>query len=329
MAAIVISLLPVMAFLAMLVVLDNYKLLRPMVLVRAGAMGCAAALVAFGVNKLLLLAMPAPMLRAAAAPIVEETLKALWPLLLVRRGRIGFIVDGAIIGFAVGSGFAFVENCYYLMQLPHTNLMLWIVRGFGTALMHGGTTAICIMIAVSAEQWHKKGLFWLGLPAAMLIHCFFNLFLLPPLYNALLQVVGLPLLMMSLFASSEKHTATWLQQGFDSDVALLEQLRSGTFAHTPQGQYLAGFRSSFSSEVVLDLICCLRIHLELAIRAKGILLLRESGLDTPVDASVKSRFDELAYLQKSIGHSGMAILKPLLHTSRKELWQIYFLQEQE
>jgi hypothetical protein len=80
---------------------------------------------------------------------------------------------------------------------------------------------------------------------------------------------------------------------------------------------------------VLDLICCLRIHLELAIRAKGILLLRESGLDTPVDASVKSRFDELAYLQKSIGHSGMAILKPLLHTSRKELWQIYFLQEQE
>ncbi|HPR17487.1 MAG TPA: PrsW family glutamic-type intramembrane protease [Candidatus Cloacimonadota bacterium] len=329
MLRILISLLPVFAFLGMLVVLDNYRLLKPRKLLQSGGIGCTAALIAFGVNKIALLVLDTNILQIAIAPVVEESLKALWPLLLLRRGRIGFIADGAIIGFAVGSGFALVENCYYLLHVQDANLMLWILRGFGTALMHGGTTAVCIMMAVVAEQRSSKGVFVLpGLVTAIIIHSFFNLFLLPPLTNTILQVVSLPLLMMVLFSMSEKQTAVWLQQGFDTDVALLEQLRSGKFSKTPQGLYLAGFRNSFSGEIVLDLFCYLRIYLELAIRAKGILLMRESGLIPVVDDEIKAKFEELSYLGKSIGKMGKTVLKPLLHSSQKELWQIYFLQEQ-
>ena len=53
--------------------------------------------------------------------------------------------DAAIYGFAVGTGFALVENVYYLLSLPGAPAALWIVRGFGTAVMHGGTTAILAM----------------------------------------------------------------------------------------------------------------------------------------------------------------------------------------
>jgi RsiW-degrading membrane proteinase PrsW (M82 family) len=43
--------------------------------------------------------------------------------------RIGFLVDAAIFGFTVGSGFAVIENLYYLEQVPDAGRGTWIVRG--------------------------------------------------------------------------------------------------------------------------------------------------------------------------------------------------------
>jgi hypothetical protein len=48
------------------------------------------------------------------APVVEELLKALVIVWLIHANRIGFLVDAAIFGFAVGTGFALVENVYFL-----------------------------------------------------------------------------------------------------------------------------------------------------------------------------------------------------------------------
>jgi len=109
---------------------------------------------------------------------------------------------------------------------------------------------------------------------------------------------------------------------------MLGFLKSGKFSETKQGQYLAGFRNVFSGEIVLDLFCYLRVYLELAIRAKGVLLLRETGMNISADEEIKAKFKELKYLEKSIGSAGKTILKPLLHTSAKELWQMYFLENQ-
>ena len=43
--------------------------------------------------------------------------------------------DAAIIGFAVVSGFALLENVYYLLNVTESNLFFWIIRGFGTAII--------------------------------------------------------------------------------------------------------------------------------------------------------------------------------------------------
>ena len=72
------------------------------------------------------------------SPIVEETLKGLVIVGLIRAHRIGFLVDAAIFGFAVGTGFALVENVYFLEIVKDAGIGTWIVRGFGTAIMHGG-----------------------------------------------------------------------------------------------------------------------------------------------------------------------------------------------
>lgn len=51
------------------------------------------------------------------APVVEEVLKSIYLVYLIKSKRIGFMVDSAIFGFAIGAGFAFVENIYYLQSV--------------------------------------------------------------------------------------------------------------------------------------------------------------------------------------------------------------------
>ena len=66
--------------------------------------------------------------------------------------RIGEGAIGAwiiLIGFAIGAGFAVIENLHYLSALPDRNVWLWSVRGFGTAILHGTTTAIVLITAKS------------------------------------------------------------------------------------------------------------------------------------------------------------------------------------
>jgi RsiW-degrading membrane proteinase PrsW (M82 family) len=86
------------------------------------------------------------------APVVEEILKAIYIVWLLRRNKVGFVVDAATYGFAVGTGFAFIENIYYLPVHPNPTIWTWIVRGFGTALMHSGTTAIFAMISRTLQD---------------------------------------------------------------------------------------------------------------------------------------------------------------------------------
>ena len=61
-------------------------------------------------------------------------------------------------GFAVGTGFAFVENLYYLYTFPEANIGTWIVRGFGTAMMHGGTTAVFAMMGLTMLEQRGRSM---------------------------------------------------------------------------------------------------------------------------------------------------------------------------
>ena len=77
--------------------------------------------------------------------------------------------------------------------------------------------------------------------------------------------------------------------------------------------------------MVADLLCYLRLYTELALRAKGILMMRESGFDVPVDEATREKFAEMRYLEKSIGRTGLLAIQPMLHMSHKDLWQLYML----
>jgi len=326
------ALLPVLLFLTLLVLLDSFKLVSlRAVLVALGA-GAAAALVATRTNEALMEATGAPtaVFSRYAAPLVEESLKAVWIAVLLRRGRVGFLVDAAILGFAVGAGFALVENVEYLNAMAEPRVRLWLVRGFGTAVLHGAATSILAMVARGVLDRHpsRPGLAVLpGLAAAVAIHSAYNHFFLPPLAAAAVLLAALPLLMVAVFARSERATREWLGTGLDSDLEIVESIVSGHALSTRLGGYLRSLQAHFPGEVVADMLCLVRLQAELSIRAKGLLLAREAGLDAPVGEDVRASLRELRYLESSIGPTGRLALKPLLRESARDAWQVFLLEE--
>lgn len=327
---IAVSLLPVFAFLIALIYLDSFKLVTlRSVLVTVG-IGAGSALLAMLVNGELIdrIAISSHGFSRYIAPVVEESLKAVYLIFLIRLRRVGFLVDTVIFAFAIGAGFAFVENVYYLRSLESSNILVWIVRGFGTAAVHGATMIIFgIIYKTLSDRNQSFGIIvtlsaWV---AAVSIHSLFNHFILPPLLSTLVVLVTLPLLVVFIFNKSEQATRNWLGSGWDTDIDLLQSITSGELSETRVGKYLNDISDKFPGPVVADMLCMLRLNLELALAAKGLLMAREAGVDLPADPEVKAKFAELKFLQRSIGKTGLLALQPFLYTSSHDLWQRYML----
>lgn len=322
--------LPVLIFLCALIYLDSYKLVRLRWVVFAIVLGGAAAAASYAANGVLFsrLAVDFTTYSRYLAPVVEESAKALVVIWFIRSQRTGFLVDASIFGFAVGTGFALLENAYYLQSIPDAHLVVWVIRGLGTAVMHGGTTAIfAIGSQLLAELKSPKqvSIFLPGLGAAMVLHSLFNHLFFSPIFSTIATLVGFPLLVFVVFEKSEQSLQNWLEVGFDADTELLELMNSGRLSESKVGKYLQSLRERFSGEVVMDLLCYLRIRLELSLRAKGILMMREAGFDAEPDDDTSALFREMKYLEGSIGKTGKLALLPFLRASGKELWQFYMI----
>lgn len=327
-----VAILPVLLFLAVLVLMDSFKLVPFRAVLLTIVAGCGAAAACTYVNGWLLdaWAIPTPLFSRYAAPVVEESAKALYVVYLIRRKRIGFLVDAAIHGFAVGAGFAVVENVEYLRAITDPRVFLWIVRGFGTALLHGTTTAIVAMMAKSLSDRHPEsvlGAFLPGWATAAGIHSIFNHFILPPLAATGLLLAVLPIVLVVVFERSERATHEWLAAGFDADIEILRLIRSEHVSGTRVGAYLRSLRSSIAGPVVADMLCLLRVQLELSIRAKGMLLAREAGITMEVGPDVTANLAELKYLERSIGRTGLLALKPLEVRRGRDFWEVYLLEQ--
>jgi RsiW-degrading membrane proteinase PrsW (M82 family) len=329
-AVVPVGLLPVIIFLLLLIYLDTYRMVRMRLVLAMLAAGGVAAVVCYFLNGELinLLGMNLTHYSRWVAPVVEETLKASVVLWLFGTHRVGFLVDSIILGFAVGAGFAVVENFYYLYLDHNTTLTLWIVRGFGTAVMHGGVVAIFAVITQTmAERSVNVRLVHCvpGLLAAMAVHSIFNHFFVSPVLSmAGVLLILLPLLYL-LFRISEHRTHDWLEVDFDEDAELMRMLDSGHFGLTPAGQFLGSMRDKLDGTLVADMLCYLRVYTELALRAKGLLLARENGLDVDMDPETHEKFKELHYLERSIGVAGRVTMRPFLQMTTKDLWQLYVL----
>lgn len=326
-----VALLPVIAFLIALVLADSFKLVGVRMLTWSLAAGVAVALAALALHHWLfgVTSLTAAQLSRYVAPLTEETLKAIVLLYPLRRHRVGFAVDAAIVGFAIGAGFALAENVEYLRTLPSRHIWLWIVRGFGTAILHGTTAALIAISAKTLADRSRDGVAWIlpGWALAVVLHSAFNHALVSPVLAAAILVVVLPVAVLAVFTRSERATQDWVGDGLDLDVTLLELLESEHFGATRLGRYLDELRTRFPGPVVADMFCLLQLDLELGIRAKAMLMARQAGVTMGIDEGVRARLAERAYLERAIGPTGLLALRPLQATAGRDAWHRYLLEQ--
>lgn len=326
-----IALAPGLVFLAALWFMDTFRLVRVSSIVVALLYGAGAAL---GCETLHLWLMPASGLDPQSfsryvAPLTEETAKAVFVAVLIARGRVGFLVDAAVLGFAVGTGFAIVENATYLRDFGEAPLMLWALRGLGTGVLHGAATAVAAIVGKTMADRYPRSPFTAmpGIAIAIVIHSAYNHLLVFPALAPMIVLVALPIVVAAVFERSEKATRESVGAGLDLDLTLLQLVMSDGFQHTRFGTYLGKLPDRFEGHVVADMFCLLRIELELAVQAKARLIAQSAGLELPVDDDVYAALAEREYLRKSIGRTGLLALEPLRVTSHRDYWNQHVLMQ--
>jgi RsiW-degrading membrane proteinase PrsW (M82 family) len=323
-----VALLPVVAFLVALVLFDSFKLVSIHRILSVIFIGALMAGLSYLANTAVYERSNIDFLALTryVSPCIEELLKGLMVVYFVRSRRVGLLVDALIIGFALGAGFALVENSFYLAERSQVVLLVQVIRGFGTAIMHGGTTGLFAMVSVALfDRQPDRGLiiFLPGFLFAVMVHSAFNHLLIQPIIATAVMLVVLPGSLYFAFKHSEQGLRDWMESDLDAKLGLLKAINSGQFLATPAGVYLQALRDRFDDETIVDLFCYLRLHGELALRAKGLLLMREAGFrDLPLDDQTRRSLTELTQLERILGKTALLALRPILAVTGKDFWQL-------
>lgn len=266
------------------------------------------------------------------APAIEESLKALPMIYLFATNRVGFKLDSAIAGFSIGAGFSVVENGWYLHLLSDANYSAWLVRGFGTAIMHGGATALFAAASHEMTERQAEGdaahyrfnplLFLPGLAGAYALHSAFNHFATRPTLAMALTLLLVPLALFFIFSRSERATHDWIKTDRAAHAQALESIRSGHFAESEAGHALQAVAARFSGATAADVLAYLELKTALVLRAEELMLAIQDGQDVAIEPADRDMIARLQAAEHKLGRGVLAAIAPRLGFSRNDLWEL-------
>lgn len=329
---------PVLILLAASEWLDAFKLVSLRALALLLAAGGVLAIFSYAVNGRFLDAFPigySPFSRTVA-PFIEEGLKSALIFSLFYRNKIGFSIDAAIVGVAVGAGFSVIENFIYLGVFVHATLGVWVVRGFGTALMHAGCSAIFAVMGqhltqryarIEAQRHRFEVLLFLpGLALAIALHAAFNQFAPQPVIAMALTLFAVPLALFLMFSRSEHAAHKWLLTDYESHQHMLDDIRQGKLVDSPAGRFVLALAEQFPKGVGEDMFRYIQVHTWLVAKAEEDLIDAEEGRAEDLGEEVRSKLRELHTLERLIGPAALMAMAPHLHFTRNDLWEIHELE---
>lgn len=322
------ALAPALALLIAYDRLDTFELVRLPDLAKTLAAGAVISVISFLINGRSLDALPIAFSDYSryVAPFVEEGLKAAFIAWLLLSARIGFTIDAAIQGAALGVGFAVCENGYYLLLVDKANLGVWIVRGFGTALMHGGATAVFAVLGHALIAGRERGRLLALVPGflvAALAHAAYNQLPDRPLLAMGGALIATPMLLLAAEYLGTRTADRRLKQEYDSHVHMLEELETGA---GEAGRIVGALTRRMNPARAAELIAYLKLHLGLVAEAEERLLAMEEGRTPPPDPTLKARFERLHAAEKKLGHAVLCSLRAHLHFTREEMWELHHLE---
>lgn len=112
------------------------------------------------------------------APVVEEIFKSIILWYFVTRPRFRYLVDGAVYGFAAGTGFAVIEN-FFFIRGSEGALGVAISRVLTASLMHATASGLVgigmgRLRRTNLTGFRKYGFPLFGMVLAMLLHSVYN-----------------------------------------------------------------------------------------------------------------------------------------------------------
>src|SRR5947209_2744895 len=255
-----LALVPVLILLGLFVWLDAFKLMQLheiLLLLVLGGIGAAAA---YPVSGVFLDRLPIgfSIYSRFVAPWIEEAIKGAIIVALFRLNRIGYKLDAVISGFAIGAGFSVLENIIYLLRFPDYGAGTWIVRGLGTAVMHGTTLALLAAIAHElAERETREAagdfdfhLWWFapGYLVVVTLHTLFNQFPDRPLLAMVRAAMFAHVALIAIFNFGTTEAERWLKEECAAHHTQLETLRPGNWPAGPAGRKIAALTERLGPE---------------------------------------------------------------------------------
>lgn len=331
-----LALVPVIVLTAAFIWLDVFKLVGLWQALGLLAVGGLAAFAAYPLSGVFLDTLPIgfTIYSRLVAPWIEEALKSIVIISLFRFNFIGLKIDAVIMGLAVGAGFSVVENILYLLRFPELSPAVWLVRGAGTAIMHGTTMAILAAVAqqlAERESRRAAGDFrfnplWFvpGLLAAVAIHTLFNQFGGRPMVALLGTLTLAPLSLMAIFRFGSVEAREWLTIEQDAHQRLLDTLHAGQFPDAPGWQRIASLAQGSDAHTQAEIREYVTLLTELILTSEENLLQQSSDTHRIRVDSV-GQFDRLAELRGHLGPTAVSALTSLLPFSRNDYWELWEL----
>ena len=205
-----------------------------------------------------------------------------------------------------------------------------MIRGFGTAIMHGGTATILAMISITLYERRPTGGLQLLLPgflAAVALHTGFNYLLVRPALATLATLLVLPLVIYLVFEHSERILRNWLDVDLESDVKLL---RVDQHRHVPRQPLrplpAVAARSLSRRGSGRHAVLAATARRTRPARQGHAAAARKRHASRRSTTETRDKLAELEQLERAIGKAGVLALRPLMMATGKDIWQLTLLR---
>jgi hypothetical protein len=170
------------------------------------------------------------------------------------------------------------------------------------------------------------------LSEAPVLHLFHNTFHFVPLVQFVFVIGTLGGLLVWTYFYDVEMIHSWIDTGLDKQLDLLASIKTGRLDDTPTGKFLESVKDAFPPKDYFDIICYVGLHTELSVAAKSRFMLREVGIDLPMEEKEKelnlSKFIELKELEKNIGKSAKMTIAPIVTSDPADVQAFNNLREE-
>lgn len=262
------------------------------------------------------------------APVVEEILKALILIYLVRRPNFTYFVDGAIYGFAAGMGFAVFENYEYILESSDAGLGLAISRVLSTNLVHASASAlvgVALGLSRFRRTWGKLGLLLGGLLAAMLLHMAFNNVVtrvessLLLVFSAVIGIGAAGFIAYLIFRGLAEEKA-WIEEKLGDADRVTRQEATYVNRLSDVTELLKPLEKFFGEDKMPQVERFLVIQARLGILRKTLDKLNDARMRGAVEKQMDDLRVEMDTLRKGLGAYNMLHLRGILPSEASPLW---------